>query len=149
MITINTNNEKLLDELNLVLKLFFTEQDIEEKDIQFNIEQSVDGLDIYTKCTNSLNDTVIERNDNIKDVKFPDRYTKRYSKLALIDVLQSIFPDKILPWGSLTGIRPTKLYYELIKECGSPAKAMDELIDTFKVTLPKAQLVREIIKGTV
>jgi oxygen-independent coproporphyrinogen-3 oxidase len=147
MITINTNNEKLLDELNLVVKLFYTTEEIDEKDIEFNIEQSVDGLDIYTKCTNSLTDTIIERNDTIKDIKFPDRYTKRYAKLAIFECLQSFFPNKVLPWGSLTGIRPTKLYYELIKECGSPSKAMDELVDTFKVTLPKAQLVREIIKN--
>ena len=147
MITINTNNEKLLDELNLVVKLFYTTEEIDEKDIEFNIEQSVDGLDIYTNCTNSLSDTIIERNDTIKDIKFPDRYTKRYAKLAIFECLQSFFPNKVLPWGSLTGIRPTKLYYELIKECGSPSKAMDELVDTFKVTLPKAQLVREIIKN--
>ena len=147
MITINTNNEKLLDELNLVLKLFYTQDEIDQNNIEFNIEQSVDGLDIFTKCSNTLNKTVFERNDTIKDVKFPDRYTKRYAKLSLFDCLQSLFPNKILPWGSLTGIRPTTLYYELIKECGSPSKAMDELVDTFKVTLPKAQLVREIIKN--
>lgn len=147
MITINTDNEKLLDELNLVVKLFYTQEEIEDKDIQFNIEQTVNGLDIYTKCTNSLNDTIVIRSDTVKDTKFPDRYTKRSAKLAVFEVLQSIFPNKVLPWGSLTGIRPTKLYYELIKECGSPSKAMDELIDTFKVTVPKAQLVREIIKN--
>jgi len=68
--------------------------------------------------------------------------------LALFDCLQGIFPEKILPWGSLTGIRPTKLYYELIKECnGDYMKAMNMLIDTFKVTYPKAQLVKEIIKN--
>ena len=44
MITINTNNEKLLDELNLVVKLFYTTEEIDEKDIEFNIEQSVNEL---------------------------------------------------------------------------------------------------------
>lgn len=147
MITIIANNEKLLDELRLVANLFYTPLDFEEKDINFNIEQSLDGLDIHTVCTNTLNDNVVVRDDKIKDIKFPDRYTKRYAKLALFETLQNIFPDKILPWGSLTGIRPTKLYYELIKECGSASKAMDELTDTFKVTMPKALLVREIIKN--
>ncbi len=147
MIKITANNEKLLEELRLVANLFYTPQDFEEKDIEFNIEQTVQGLDIHTVCTNSFNDKVIKRYDTIKNIKFPDRYTKRYAKLVLFDTLQSIFPDKILPWGSLTGIRPTKLYYELIKECGSPSKALDELTDTFKVTMPKALLVREIIKN--
>lgn len=148
MIKIITDNEKLIDELNLVLKLFYTPQDIEDKNIEFKIVQKVNNLDICTECYNSINDKVIIRNDKIKNIKFPDRYTKRYSKLALFEILQDFFPNKILPWGSLTGIRPTKLFYELIKECGGDAlMAMNELVYTFKVSLPKAQLVKEIIKN--
>ena len=48
------------------------------------------------------------------NLKFPDRYKKRYAKLTLFACLQKLNPNKNLPWGSLTGIRPTKLYYELI-----------------------------------
>ncbi|MGN0961874.1 MAG: coproporphyrinogen dehydrogenase HemZ [Christensenellales bacterium] len=148
MITITTTNEKLNDELSLVLKLFYTSQDIEEKNIEFNVTQQINNLDIHTECSCSINDLIITRNDKIRVIKFPDRFKKRYAKLALFEMLQNIFPNKILPWGSLTGIRPTKLYYELIKELnGDYMKAYNELIDEFKVTPPKAQLVKEIIKN--
>jgi len=148
MIKIITNNDKLIDELTLILKLFYSQQDIENCDYVFVVEQFVKNNDIHTDCVcNNFNLKVV-RDDIIRDANFPDRFKKRYAKLALFEVLQQIFPDKILPWGSLTGIRPTKLYYELIKECnGDYIKAMNELVDEFKVTLSKAQLVREIIKN--
>ena len=148
MINVIVDNEKLLDELNLVVKLFYTSQDIEEKNIDFVVKQTTSGIDIHTECYSNITDARIVRDDKIRNKNFPDRFLKRYSKLALFDLLQTFFPDKILPWGSLTGIRPTKLYYELIKEFdGDYMKAMNELVDTFKVTPKKAQLVKEIIKN--
>lgn len=148
MIIVNSTNEKLIDELNLVVRLFYSIQDIDKYDIDFNIKQEINNMDIHTECFCSTNNIIIVRDDKIRDVKFPDRFKKRYAKLALFEMLQKMFPEKILPWGSLTGIRPTKLYYELIKEHkGDYMKAMNELIEEFKVTLPKAQLVKEIIKN--
>ena len=148
MINIITSNEKLIDELNLVVKLFFSEAEINDLDYEICIDQDVKGDSISTHATCNYNDCKVNREDKIVDRNFPDRYLKRYAKLAVFDILQSIKPDKILPWGSLTGIRPTKLYYELIKECsGDYMKAMNMLIDTFKVTPAKAQLVKEIIKN--
>ena len=148
MIKVDANNEKLIDELNLVVKLFYSTQDIEELDIVFSINQVVDGENIHTECSSSLDDFCVNRDDKIRNHRFPDRFTKRYAKLALFEILQNQFPDKILPWGSLTGIRPTKLFYELIKEFGGDlSKASTELLETFKVTRPKVELVKEIIKN--
>lgn len=148
MITINTNNEKLIDELTLILKLFYSDEEIENNDIEFSVSQEVKNLDIHTVCSSTFDDFQVSRDDTIRNAKFPDRFKKRYAKLALFEVLSHIFPSKILPWGSLTGIRPTKLYYELIKEFdGDYMKAMNEMIDEFKVTPEKAQLCKEIIKN--
>ena len=115
MIKINCTDEKLVDELTLVLKLFYTEQDINNLDIDFFINQKIDNLDIDTEVYSSLNEKIYKSHKKIIDDKFPERYKKRYAKLNLFYLLSEVFPDKILPWGSLTGIRPTKLYYELIK----------------------------------
>lgn len=148
MMKILTNNEKLLDELTLVLKLFYSKEEIDNNEGEFVITQNINNLTINTKCSSSLSSYSVEREDKILNTRFPDRYIKRYAKLALFDVLQSLFPNKILPWGSLTGIRPTKLYYELIKECGgNKIDALDILTDTFKVSREKVQLVKEIVKN--
>ena len=46
MIKINVSDEKLLDELTLVLKLFFDSEEIENLNYEFNIEQNVVDLDM-------------------------------------------------------------------------------------------------------
>lgn len=150
MIKINVSNEKLYDELLLVLKLFYNNQEIENNNFSFLIEQNTNEstLEIHTQiiCENSN-----EKWDSIgiiKDIKFPERYKKRYAKILFYKILKSFNSDKKLPWGSLTGIRPTKLYYELIKEHnGDYMKAMKELMDDFGVSYEKAMLVKEIIKN--
>ena len=145
MINIITNNEKLNDELVLVTKLFYTEEEMESKDITFTLEQTFLGKSIHNKVTNSINDKVFENDGEVIDTKFPMRYQKRFAKLCLYDCLQSLFPKVKLPWGSLTGIRPTKLYYELIKENnGDEGKAFNEMLNTFKVSYEKAMMVKEI-----
>jgi len=116
MIKINVNDDKLIDELNLVLKLFYSEDDLEKLDHSFFVSQDVVDDKIHTEIRSTLNDNVYVEDCNIVDKKFPERYKKRSAKILLFNLLQEYFPNKKLPWGSLTGIRPTKLYYELIKE---------------------------------
>lgn len=148
MIKINVDNEKLFDELLYVVKLFYTSDEIENLDIQFNILQTTQSDEISSQVTSNLNNKVFTISGKVKDSKFPERYQKRYAKLALFQCLQDIFPQKILPWGSLTGIRPTKLFYELIKEHnGDIDSAMNEFVNNFKVTKTKASLVSQIIEN--
>lgn len=148
MIKINFDDEKIIDELILVLKLFYKEEEIDSISQEINIEQTQDENIIRTRISSTFNEKIFQNECKIADEKFPERYKKRSAKIALFDLLQDLFPDRILPWGSLTGIRPTKLYYELIKECkGDSMSAFDMFIDTFKVTKPKARLVKEIIKN--
>ena len=148
MIELKLADEKLHDELVLVLKLFFSQQELDELACEFTVEQTVSGLDIYTKVTSNITDKVYESTQKIIDQKFPERYKKRYAKLELFYMLRDFRPDVILPWGSLTGIRPTKLTYELIKECnGDYMKAYKMLVDKFGVSVEKARIVKDIIKN--
>lgn len=148
MINIIVDNEKLYDELVLVAKLFYTEEEMDLLDITFNLKQVTVGMDIHTTITNSVNEKTFENDGKIVDTKFPIRYQKRFAKLCLFDCLQDLFPEVKLPWGSLTGIRPTKLYYELIKENkGDIMKAFHQMMDTFKVSYEKAMMVKEIYKN--
>ena len=148
MIKINVTDEKLLDELKLVVKLFYSDIEIENLDMEFNIEQNIEDINITTKITTNFDENIYQSQDIIKDIKFPERYKKRYAKLLLFDILKKLNPEKKLSWGSLTGIRPTKLYYELIKENkGDKSKALSEFIDKFGVSYEKAMLTREIIRN--
>ncbi len=77
-----------------------------------------------------------------------ERLKKRYAKLCLYVLLkqdQGFSP----PWGSLTGIRPTKLARQLIDEMGqSSLPAVVEALRTvFDVSEPKARLVGDILQA--
>lgn len=150
MIKLNVTDEKLYDELLLVTKLFYSEEDINNLNLEYDISQEIDekNLIVSTKITCVDNNEIFSSEGLIKDIKFPDRYKKRYAKILLYKILKKLNPHKKLPWGSLTGIRPTKLYYELIREHkGDYMKAMNELMDEFGVSYEKAMLVKEIIKN--
>ena len=67
MIKINVSDEKLLDELTLVLKLFFDSEEIENLNYEFNIEQNVVDLDIETKLTSNFDEKEYVSNEKIID----------------------------------------------------------------------------------
>ncbi|MDD3832148.1 MAG: coproporphyrinogen dehydrogenase HemZ [Clostridia bacterium] len=71
-----------------------------------------------------------------------DRYLKRYAKLSVYHCMQEI-THKQLPWGSLTGIRPTKLAYDIKQKEGSDYQQVFR--DILCVSPEKIQLVSDIL----
>ena len=68
---------------------------------------------------------------------------KRISKVALYDVLKTV-TNASLPYGSLTGIRPTKLFHDLKDKGLDAAKVFEE---DFRVSKSKTALVAEIVEN--
>ena len=68
---------------------------------------------------------------------------KRALKLACYRLLKRRYPLIATPWGSLTGIRPTKLYRELALE-GGETYARETFIDVFDVSKEKTDLAATI-----
>ena len=68
---------------------------------------------------------------------------KRALKLASYRLLKLMFPEVATPWGSLTGIRPTKLFRELSLEGGAEF-ARQMFLETFDVSAEKTQLSAHI-----
>ncbi|MDD4816258.1 MAG: coproporphyrinogen dehydrogenase HemZ [Clostridia bacterium] len=52
-----------------------------------------------------------------------------------------------LPWGTLTGVRPTKLAYKLISQGLDPAFLTESLMQNYGIRLDKANLVARILKN--
>ncbi len=67
---------------------------------------------------------------------------KRYAKLALYDLLSEMF-DMTLPWGSLTGIRPTALAYKQLKISGEFEKTFGKL----RVSEENIALVKRVLEA--
>ncbi len=69
------------------------------------------------------------------------RLVKRYSKLSLYKALSKYF-EKDLPWGALTGIRPTKLAYQQIEKTGEFSQFFT---DVMKVSKNKTALTKAVL----
>lgn len=73
------------------------------------------------------------------------RLIKRFAKHSLYTALSDITGVR-LPWGSLTGIRPTKLAYAYLSEGGRADGIAEYLSRTFSVRSDRAEIVRRIIE---
>lgn len=72
-----------------------------------------------------------------------ENLAKRNAKLGLYDALCA-HTGRSLPWGSLTGVRPTKLFYEAVRlgmDFGSAARFMT---DVYRISEKKAALLMRI-----
>ncbi|MBR4067045.1 MAG: coproporphyrinogen dehydrogenase HemZ [Clostridia bacterium] len=72
------------------------------------------------------------------------RIRKRTSKTALYRLLKKLTGHQP-PWGSLTGIRPTRLVYEGLARGLTLPEAARAVEDSFDVTHEKAELLRQIV----
>lgn len=72
------------------------------------------------------------------------RLHKRLIKQTLYDVMKQV-TGRTPPWGSLTGIRPTRLIYEAMSRGLTLEEAEKETAERFYVRQDKAELLREIV----
>ncbi len=140
---IKTNKEELCTELEDLANLFGdNELQIEHEEIEledriinkFKVNGNGDYETSY-ECLNSL--TPLAK----KSLR------KRQVKIALYDLLNKL-TNKSLPWGSLTGVRPTKFARDLV-ESGQIKEYMvaDTLEKTYRVSKEKARLTAMILKN--
>ena len=67
----------------------------------------------------------------------------RLSKIAIYDALCAATGRK-MPWGALTGVRPTKLFYELLNGGYSHARATELMQSVYRVEESRACILRRI-----
>ena len=73
------------------------------------------------------------------------RYQKRCAKIAAFRTMRMAYPMAPLPWGSLTGIRPTRLLRDLADSYGRPA-ALNMMRREFDVSEEKLELADRIVE---
>ena len=136
---INTDLTFLESELREVLNLFDGASELNirhrftEGENKFVNTVTVNGkVYAYGNLTGEISDQIEKK-----------RLTKRYAKLSLYKAL-SKFYDKQLPWGALTGIRPTKLAYQQIAKTG---EFTEFFTDVMKVSAEKTALTQSVISA--
>lgn len=130
-------------ELLDVAKLFFTDVIlVKDKDIaDVRHERHVENNTAYNLCVYGNNEYSSSHVTGGRDRLEEKKINKRYAKLAVYNCLKQAYGSR--PWGALTGIRPTRLAYDLEEKEGLDYKvAFRELFD---VSPNKIRLVEEIL----
>ena len=70
------------------------------------------------------------------------RFEKRALKIAVFRLLQKLYCRE-MPWGSLTGIRPTKLFRDLVEQKGLSG-AREDFFNLFDVSEEKIDLAQRV-----
>lgn len=136
-------NFQYATELLDVVKLFFV--DVEQtgdesiSDISV-IETESDGAFTYVATYGEY--VATKAFDKTTSELVNIRYKKRYAKISLYEVLNRA-TGVDMPWGSLTGIRPTKLARQLIKEGKDWRQTFSELL---RVSPSKIALTSDILQ---
>lgn len=145
MIDFKINNEEYLNDLMELIRLFDSRTN-EELDINVSYENLGESFKVSTTSSKFENfkkcysfpfkaDSEMERK----------RVEKRYLKISIYRTI-SFLTNINLPYGCLTGIRPTKLYFEIEnnqEKYGKPAKNV--FLEDYSVSSKKVELVEKIV----
>lgn len=96
------------------------------------------------KGTECISDNKIKRIENT-DIKSSSvrKVTKLSIKQSIFEALSNISSVKV-PWGVLTGIRPTKIVHDLINRHVETEEIMQILLTQYKLSKEKAKLLTDI-----
>ncbi|MBQ9833373.1 MAG: coproporphyrinogen dehydrogenase HemZ [Clostridia bacterium] len=111
--------------------------------VLITLEKTDDSYIAAAKCSDE--EYVYRANAECGSEIVQKRHMKRCVKIAAFRLMCRLFPDVKHPWGSLTGIRPTRLLRELIDSEGEE-KAERIMQSDFDVLSEKLELASEIVK---
>lgn len=146
MIRLITNLPEFFSDISEVIRLFLGQVDIsldEGEEIVEHIHSEENG--VWTERF-SMDGTVQE---HACGAVHGGLVEKRLLKRAVKTCCFLMMKEKTgmtPPWGSLTGIRPTRILYELLEEGLNEEEAMEAINTRFYVSPDKATLLRDIIE---
>ena len=153
MVTLRTNAPELAGEIAEEIRLFIDERRIEESDSAGEgyhlAQESCEKNGFYSKAVLFVDGKEASRGECAlalsaeTELEFK-KYKKRAAKQSVYNCLKDYFKRE-MPWGSLTGIRPTKLLRKLITEHGE-AEALRILGEEYFVCEAKRNLAQQICR---
>jgi len=142
-----TNVPLFENDLYEIVRLFSNDSN---EDFEINIY--AEKLQNKYECKIIINNQVenakfysIDRNENQSEL-LDKRYFKRHIKNCLYIFLSSFF-GVTFPWGSLTGVRPTRLFYEFVEHGNSLMNSEVKMMQEYKVDKNKAHLTCEVVSN--
>lgn len=145
MIRLTVSNEEYLNDLAELVRPFESRSD---KDVSIDVGYLNDGRNIRICIKSDAFDGFEKRyafTVVAKDELERKRIEKRHLKVAIYRTL-SFITGVNLPYGCLTGIRPTKLFLEIENEFEKYGKSACEVFeDDYSVSENKVKLVKRIV----
>ncbi len=145
MIDFSISNEEYLNDLMELIRPFESRSD---EDVSIAVEyENIDGV-FKVKITSDKFGGFVKNYAFKIDTEGKlerKRVDKRYLKIAIYRTL-SFLLNVNLPYGCLTGIRPTKLYCEIENEADRYSKsARDVFLKDYSVSEGKVELIQKIV----
>lgn len=146
-----TNETYLEQEIFALTHLFMQDTELDDNKPYIYFNMNLVGVNLFVDFTIEFEDATIKFQNTVTINKYKSeleqkRYVKRAVKNQLYNILSKKF-NKTLPWGSLTGIRPTKVGYELLESGVDKYFIKEALMKDYNVSESKALLVAQIIKN--
>lgn len=145
MIDFHISNEEYLNDLMELVRPFESRTDVDLKlDVDYFRQKNAIRISIYSDCFDNFQKHYtfsIKSKDELER----KRKEKRFLKIAIYRTL-SFLTGVNLPYGCLTGIRPTKLFLEIQNDFKDYGKSAREVfIDDYGVSEGKVNLVEKIV----
>ena len=145
MIAVKLNRPEFEYDIHSLIKAFYPEEYVLVSAEEKEYEEPVDSY----MCVEYKEDTIKIRWEGLQrdvPVTFSDRTdTKNRLKQALYEML-SAYTKKKLPWGTLTGIRPTKIPMKFLEEGKSEQEITAYMEQTYFTSDEKIKLSIDIVK---
>ncbi len=141
--TVRVDTPGLQYDINAIVKAFYPDKDI--RVLEPGMEETVPGsLEDGVWMDARISDTVINVGGEAhRYVTDAGQGPKNSFKLALYDLMCEI-TGRTLPWGNLTGVRPTKIAMTGMREGRSDEQVLDYMMSHHKVSPAKAHLALDI-----
>lgn len=153
---LDPGNPNYQSDTERLVYLFFEEDEVtfeEQDEVALHIrcrieEQGHDYIDAYAELIDKRNGQRYEsryRKPILAGADEPERV--RRGRQAVLRVLHDVLADAAgegQPWGILSGVRPLKLVHMMREEGKSDAEIRHRLIDEFRITPDRVELLLEI-----
>ncbi len=158
MVYVLLKGHKNKQDLRELFRIFYPNKEIKyidnlseyssEHRLIINTIYKIDGK-IYAKTELYLNNELVKESvEDISKIKVYrnslEKNLRMGIKKTLIDVLR--LDEKQVPWGILTGIRPMKIIHDLIDKNIEDEEIIRVMIDEYKLSINRAELILEIGK---
>lgn len=149
MIEIRLGEDSFEQDIRPLVRAFFPREEIKveiggewTETAQYRLEIAHDEQQIRI-CFAAGDAPALRRDYRLKTAEPDRRIYKNILKKQLYSVLTE-YTGRILPWGTLTGIRPTKLAYEVLERGGEAQEIRDFMKEQYQCGEEKTELAIQI-----